>query len=579
MILQHILFPNPDICSEETMFFRRSEGAYFSVDHEVISLDKGAVTQFDTYFNAVSIGKWLKYTAIKSISLKVKVKGSGIMSVSQLDRHHHGFVRTALAQRSVNNTQSQEISIDVTQLSGFGIIYLSVQALDDGFEFCGGNWEAEFERTHDAKIAVLLCTYKREEFVRRNLERLRDYDVFVIDNAQTLAPDTGEHIIPNRNLGGAGGFARGMYEIARLPEFTHILLMDDDVKVHPETVYRVQTLYQTLKPEYADYLIGGAMFRLDLPQIQVEAGVVINPDLTIARLKYGFNLSDPAQCVLNEFEEYCDINAWFCCAIPTKLLADNQLPLPIFFQWDDVEFGLRHRGRFIHLNGICVWHESFEAKMFNLRWYYGYRNQLICAAVHGISPPPKVFLKALRTSLLRELMCMRYKTAEMILDGVEDFLRGPEWLLSLNPEKKNREVIEKCYQLQEPDKLGVRIKWDDLENSIRRNDNSKFHRLFRLLTFNGLPFKANRTVVTSMHDARPVHFYRAGTAIYFDTFTRKAFVIKRDTGEAKLLWRRWLNLSKEFRQRYAAVLYEYLSKHKTFTSVTTWERYFVVSND
>ena len=73
------------------------------------------------------------------------------------------------------------------------------------------------------------------------------------------------------NVGGAGGFTRGMIEALELPKKpTHVLLMDDDVMVMPESLFRTYYLLRLLKDEYKKCFLSGAMFDYDIRQKQYE---------------------------------------------------------------------------------------------------------------------------------------------------------------------------------------------------------------------------------------------------------------------------------------------------------------------
>ena len=144
-------------------------------------------------------------------------------------------------------------------------------------------------------IAINICTFRREPFVKRNLELLRKYilqnpdhemyghlQVFISDNGKTLdipaLADEQVHIVPNKNVGGAGGFTRGLIEIMHCPDYraSHALFMDDDILIEPEALYRTYTILRCRKKEYEELFIGGAMLRLDQQNIQVEAGAAWN---------------------------------------------------------------------------------------------------------------------------------------------------------------------------------------------------------------------------------------------------------------------------------------------------------------
>lgn len=94
---------------------------------------------------------------------------------------------------------------------------------------------------------------------------------WLIDNGKTLSankeisrlieqyPDNFK-IIENRNVGGAGGFTRGMIEaIAEKQKFglTHVQLMDDDASFDPELFIRAYGFLSMQKAEYQDITLGG----------------------------------------------------------------------------------------------------------------------------------------------------------------------------------------------------------------------------------------------------------------------------------------------------------------------------------
>lgn len=71
-------------------------------------------------------------------------------------------------------------------------------------------------------------------------------------------------VIPNDNVGGAGGFTRGMITaMEQNPKATNILLMDDDVAVSPESIKRTYNLLRILKPEHREDMISGAMLNYE----------------------------------------------------------------------------------------------------------------------------------------------------------------------------------------------------------------------------------------------------------------------------------------------------------------------------
>lgn len=97
---------------------------------------------------------------------------------------------------------------------------------------------------------------------------------WLIDNGKTLSankeisrlieqyPDNFK-IIENRNVGGAGGFTRGMIEaIAEKQKFglTHVQLMDDDASFDPKLFIRAYGFLSMRKAEYQDITLGGVSY-------------------------------------------------------------------------------------------------------------------------------------------------------------------------------------------------------------------------------------------------------------------------------------------------------------------------------
>ena len=243
----------------------------------------------------------------------------------------------------------------------------------------------------------------KEEYITKNIQTLRDKVFFdgsemkehlfvnVIDNGRTLNAETlntdNIKIYPNMNVGGAGGFTRGMIEsleMERKP--THVLLMDDDVLLMEESLFRTYFLLRILRPEYEEYFLSGAMFDYDHRQIQYEdIGYVHPEDGSYGPLKDRMDMCKLENLLRNEEmasrtknESYA---GWWYCCIPMPLIEKNGLPLPVFVRGDDVEFSIRNKAKFLTLNGISIWHVGFAGK-FNaaMELYQVHRNSLIIQA-------------------------------------------------------------------------------------------------------------------------------------------------------------------------------------------------------
>jgi galactofuranosylgalactofuranosylrhamnosyl-N-acetylglucosaminyl-diphospho-decaprenol beta-1,5/1,6-galactofuranosyltransferase len=126
-----------------------------------------------------------------------------------------------------------------------------------------------------------------------------------------------------------------------------------------------------------------------------------------------------------------EYNGWWSCLIPAAIVRAIGYPLPLFFQWDDIEFGYRARAHgfpTVALPGAGVWHADFGWKDWD-EWhrYFNMRNGLITAALHT-PVSVRTIGKSLGTLLAQYLVAMQYGLAATLIQAVDDFLQGPSVL-------------------------------------------------------------------------------------------------------------------------------------------------------
>lgn len=213
---------------------------------------------------------------------------------------------------------------------------------------------------------------------------------------------------------------------------THALLMDDDVKILPESIIRTYNLLRCLKPEYRDHFISGAMLYYEKMHVQHEDVGFVSEDGTYGPRKPSMEMHLATSVLLNEkiYEDQPNNYAgwWYCCIPRTKLSLDR-LSLPLFIRGDDVEFSIANHAKFITMNGICIWHMGFVTK-FNMpmEFYQVHRNSLIIQATSGVTPEVD-YLKRIKDIFDREISRYNYVGCDLLLDAVDDFLKGPEFLM------------------------------------------------------------------------------------------------------------------------------------------------------
>lgn len=626
MILQKLLLPDARSGADQAMYLRTDGCA----DERGVRLNRGQSLSLDTYFNVFSIEKWIKYTRLSNLRLRLSLTGRFRVRVFCKRLTADGVVSGLVDEReglgdgrdAGRDAGGVEIGLPCAG-SERGVYCCELEALEDGCVFTGGAYETDLPECelNPVSIAVDICTFRREAFVTRNIALLNDeiiqnpssalygcLELFISDNGQTLDASSlsGDrvHIFPNRNVGGAGGFTRGMLEILKRKEqrgFTHVLLMDDDVLIHPDALERTCRLLQMLKPGYLGKTIAGAMLRLDHRFIQHENGAFWNGRYTESA--HSFLDMRRLECVLRGEDESADpvnFNAWWYSCIPIGKISPDNLPLPLFIRFDDVEYGLRTGSDVLSLGGICLWHEPFEQKYASSMDYYHMRNGLIINAFHrpdigGV----KAALEMIHM-VLSSLVRYRYGSVALILRAANDFLKGADHMLSLDAEALHKELMAASQKFLPLDQLSVPFDPSVYAECYRRFDapiervlrgepeikavrsrapKEQFKRLIRWVTFNGLllPAKGDYIVHPVMNHTSA--FFRKRAVLNYDPVGRKGFVSERSVRRsfALLFKSAWTGV--RLAVRHAAVCEDFRRRRADLTGVEFWTKYLGLSQE
>lgn len=598
MKLQNLLLPQAGICGQREMYFRANDKVFLSDCRQTLTFEKHGVAWFDTYFNGFSIEKWKKYTCVDQVSITLFLKGKFEILLCSKEKIHQTISERELSITAFDSDEFTSITLPFHSYEEKGIYFIRLEGLEDGAQFQGGSYESYIpqEDLWPVELAVNICTFRREPFVRRNLELMKKHilrnpdsemaphlQIFISDNGKTLdTPALSEeqiHIVPNKNAGGAGGFTRGLLEILHCPDYraTHVLFMDDDILIEPEVLYRTYTVLRCRKKEYENLFVGGAMLRLDQQNIQVEAGAAWNAGNLVSR-KSGIDLNTVDGCLYNEAEEYVEFNAWWYCCTPMTVVQKDNLPLPIFIRGDDLEYGLRNMKHLLLMNGICVWHEPFENKYSSFLEYYILRNLLYNNALHCPWYSKWKFLRLLYRNVIRQLFYYRYQNVELIFRGVDDFFRGTAFLKETDGEKLHQEIMAMGYRSKPVVELDLPFEYPVYEESFRETD-GKMHRLFRLFTFNGLLLPAKRNATVSMAQCRPINFYRAKRVLQYDVTSKKAFVTEKRIGNSLKYLLRLLPMTCKVLSRFEKSKAKFQSEAQQLMTEEQWMAYLQMERE
>ncbi|MBQ8720271.1 MAG: glycosyltransferase [Clostridia bacterium] len=403
----------------------------------------GERVSFDTYFNSFSYTKYRRYTRVDTVYLSLDIEGEARVLLCTFDGEGEEIIDEKLCTGG-----TVTLSADLSALPELGILYPVIIPTGEVF-IRGGEYSAAVTPS-DVNVAIAICTYRREDAVRHNLEILSGYEfsiisrVIVVDNGNTLTPSDTESdfikLYPNKNYGGSAGFTRGIMEAYRA-SFTHVILMDDDVIIYPEALERMSVFTSILKDEYKNAHLSAAMLSSTKPYYQHEMGARWDGQ-RIKSFKNALDIRERATLIENMRDEPLEYGAWWCFCLPLSDVDEFGLPLPLFIKFDDVEYGTRctKNAPIVTLNGVAVSHEDFDRKYGIYLEYYNVRNQLITLSLRKRYTALGCTFR-LAKATAKNLFLYRYSAMEPIFRAFGDFLLGADYLMSTDAEELNRSLI------------------------------------------------------------------------------------------------------------------------------------------
>jgi len=413
------------------------------VDSALIIPTGGLVT-FDTYFNAFFENYWFGYTNLASVDLSVAIDGDCVVS---LWRQTPNFDRY-LVRRTQHAGKGQvdfHVNHDEELRAEAGRLWFEIEALSD-VTVRSAEWSSTDQPQRNVALGVVFCTFNREKYLQRILRALDQDDraldaierLFVINQGRPFTADeivgpdsTGRlltklTVIEQPNMGGCGGFTRGMYETATDPNLTHFLLMDDDSRVNAESVARTAEFLGFCDENVA---VGGHMLNLHRPNRLFEAGAMLDDStLQPTPIHHDTDLTDGVGLEPFLRTGAVSYNGWWMFGAPASVLDDVGYPMPCFIRGDDMEYGVRLRNanfRTVPVPGIAVWHEPFYLKLGGWQFFYEVRNRLALAALHD-HPNFGGIRKDLRRVFARDIAMCRYHSCKLMIEGIQAYTGGPQ---------------------------------------------------------------------------------------------------------------------------------------------------------
>ena len=421
---------------------------------------RGERLSFGSYFNAFPASYWRKWTSLREIRLSVSTSGQG--SISVYKSNARGSLQHVDTRR-VSDAATTTFDLSLTPFGDGGWYWFDLVAGSEDFLLESAQWLAREEPGEPGSITLEITTLNKPDFCLNNLQILADHpenlehlkEILVVDQGtQKVADEPGFdevraalqgklRIIDQDNLGGSGGFARGMYEAVENGS-DYVLLLDDDIVVEPESISRLLTFADRCK---TPTIVGGHMFDLYNRTVLHTFGETVNPwrfqpaqPVAEQILGHDFVRSNLRQTPWLHRRVDVDYNGWWMALIPTAVIRDIGLSLPVFIKWDDAEYGLRAKAAgypTVSLPGAGVWHVSWIDKDDLVGWqaYFHTRNRMIAALLHSPYEHGGRVVRETGYMDIKHLISMQYYTAMGRLMALRDVLKGPGQLHAILPTK------------------------------------------------------------------------------------------------------------------------------------------------
>jgi GT2 family glycosyltransferase len=584
--LQSFVFPNLAIKASEALYVRATPGTVPMLADGKLRFTPGSAAHFDTFFNALTVGTWK--TKCKIDELHFRLRGKGRFAV-RFGLRRRGFSQRWLADSEVSLVDGVDIRIELPFWAELedGLLYVSVTAFEAG-EICAAAFATDAPPVQDVKLGIVITHFDRKQWVLPAIERIRAnlladeryrgrIELVVVDNSRNIDPADakGVTLIPNRNLGGSGGFTRGLMHLEDEGSFTHCLFMDDDASCEIESIRRAYALLSyAVEPKFA---VAGSLLRALESHRLLEKGARF--DSIFQPLKSGLDMRRVDDLLLAEREDsHPSYGAWWFFAF--SLTDVRHYPFPYFVRGDDITFGLMNKFSICTMNGIATWSEDFGLKSGPLSLYLDVRSNIMIRMAIRDRGLPAIKTTAFNHFFYAQLRCYNYASAAAISLAVEHIAQGPQFwrdnidmglvraaIAAIPSEEKMTPISRADYAITYPRKR----KWRWHEKLIRTFSLNGFllpNRLIKTrMLFQRKSFQGNYREI--FRNRKVLYEYEPLGLGYIATYDKARFFT-----ELYVFFRRFLRLARNYRdlqKSYKKALPE-LTSRKFWEGVYQHER-------
>jgi galactofuranosylgalactofuranosylrhamnosyl-N-acetylglucosaminyl-diphospho-decaprenol beta-1,5/1,6-galactofuranosyltransferase len=461
-VLHRVVMPRADdppavrplyLDEPETLHGRTAE----VTSRSTVILPPACQLSFATYFNAFPASYWKRWTRVEEVALRLTVRGSGRVDLYRSKSNGDVVHLEGKQFDAVADPIQLEFRESLAPFEDGGWVWFDVATERGSLTVTDAAWIVD-EPLPVRPLAVAITTFNRPADCVTALAALAEEQavldvvakVFVVDQGSVKVRDHQRFadvaaqladrlvVIDQENLGGSGGFTRGMLEALRTTGIEHVMLMDDDVRLEPDSVLRAHAFASATS---SPVIVGAQMLNLQVRSQLHAMGEIVD-------LRTSFWRPAPGSVYEHDFAKltlrnqrllhariHSTYNGWWMCLFPREILERTGLPLPLFIKWDDAEYALRAAEcgfPTVTLPGCAIWHMPWTDKDDATDWtaYFHLRNRLITLALHSTYDVRRAIVQDGFRTTFKHLMAMEYSTVALHHKSIEDFLAGPERLFA-----------------------------------------------------------------------------------------------------------------------------------------------------
>jgi galactofuranosylgalactofuranosylrhamnosyl-N-acetylglucosaminyl-diphospho-decaprenol beta-1,5/1,6-galactofuranosyltransferase len=440
LVLQRLAVPAPDDDGARLPLYWRGP-AELAQGGGALVVPRGGTADLGTWQNAAPVGWW---AGLGLETVRLEVRGAGDLTVHA----SRGGQRRILGRATLHAGQPWALEVDTRDVDW---CWLDLAASPEPGALDQVEWIAP-RAAEPRPLTVVVPTFRAEDDALAQLARLTSPaltgvvgHVVLVDQGGTLASHAGAAAalaaagdrvlhVDQPNLGGSGGYSRGLLEAGQRWPDDPVFLHDDDARAHPETLRRL-TVYAALAPRT---FFATGLLDADAPtRLQALAeGVARRPfrwgptDGIREGEPVDVGTGTPETWSFTRPGDRAEYGGWWGCLIPAGASEQLGLAAPYFLKWDDAEYGLRAGAAgyaVAAVPGLAVHHPTWATKGTSSSWssWPLHRNRLATAAAYGAG---RGVLADSLAHQVKHVLSLQYATAELWNAALAEMLDGPAWL-------------------------------------------------------------------------------------------------------------------------------------------------------